>query len=1037
MSYQQRLRSGGLAAWSIEHPVGVTMIALAVVVLGIFSLWRLNIDLLPHLIYPEVRVRIVDPGVPAQIMEDRITRQLEEQLAITEDAVSVQSNTSEGRSSVDLSFPYGKDIDIALRDASTRLDRAKRFLPDTIDPPVIYKRDPSQIPVYELAVGSTLRTSVELREWMDYVLSKWLLNLPGVAAAEVGGGLVREIQILPDQQRLAGVGLTMADLVQAIQEGNVEVPGGKLQMQARQMSSRVQARFSSVEQLSRLPVTGAGLNKDIVYLHEVAQINDGNQEEQLRIRLNGMPAVKLSIQKQPQANTVAVVEAVKQRLLWLRQQQIIPSDIAVEEVSDQSVFIENAMNNAIMAAVSGAILAMIVVYVFLGSVRRTLVIGSAIPIAVVVAFIIMEMGGLTLNIMTLGGLALGVGMLVDNTIVMLENIYRHQRAGEELHEASISAAQEVNSAVVAATSTNLAAVLPFLFIGGLIGLLFRELIFTISAAIAASLVVAMTLVPAYGAMIPVGNVSNMRQRVDNGIQWLQRYYRRGVTILLPWRWSVLGVFMISLAVSVPKFLSEKQEFLPKMDEGQVRVSITADPGISLETMDQLVLEVEQTLQQQPEVATVFSIVGGRIFGRSQAITPNRSSLQVQLVPRGVRTISSDEWVKKMNKLLLQQRSAGVRVQLRTMGIRGVRLSQGDEDVSIRIQGDDLERLRQLAEELADKLKAIEGLRAIEHSLEEVKTELALVVDRVRAASLGMSPDDIGKTLRAAIQGEVVSEFFDSDRSYDIRMRLPGQDIANPQDIERIVLFYDSNSSEPVYLGDVAEVRLIAAPASVRRDQQRRIVEISASIEEGFTLGSVNEQIATLLTDYPLPEGITVYQGGAGQALQAGKAMGSWLLLLALFLVFVVMAVQYESLRNPLVIMLSVPFALIGVAIGLWWSELPLSMPVWLGLIMLAGIVVNNAIILVEYIEICRERGMDKRAAILEAAHLRLRPIMMTTLTTVMGMVPLALGLGEGSEMLQPLAVTIVSGLLFSMLVSLLLVPVFYSLLSPESPVAPA
>ncbi len=1030
MSQIRRFRSGGLAAWSIEHPVGVTMIALAVIVLGLFSLWRLNIDLLPHLIYPEVRVRIVDPGVPAQIMEDRITRNLEEQLAITEDAVGVQSSTSEGTSSVDLSFPYGKDIDIALRDASTRLDRAKRFLPDTIDPPVIYKRDPSQIPVYELVVSSSLRTSVELREWMDYVLSKWLLNLPGVAAAEVGGGLVREVQVLPDQQRLAGVGLTMEDLVRSIREGNVEVPGGRVQMQDRQMSSRVQARFTSVDQLSMLPITGAGQHQDIIRLHEVAAVNDGNEEEQLRIRLNGAPGIKLSIQKQPQANTVAVVAAVKERLDWLRQQQIVPTDIAINAVADQSVFIENAMGNAILAALSGAILAMLVVYVFLGSVRRTLIIGSAIPIAVVVAFIIMQMGGLTLNIMTLGGLALGVGMLVDNTIVMLENIYRHQREGEVLHEASVNAAREVNSAIFASTSTNLAAVLPFLFIGGLIGLLFRELIFTISAAIAASLVVAMSLVPAYSAMIPVGDVSRVRQVVDGVMTALQNRYHDIVAAVLPWRWLLLALSGAGLALSVPVFLSDQQEFLPKMDEGQISVSFTADPGVSLEQMDRMVQHVEDILQAQPEVQTVFSTVGGRVFGRSQTITPNSSTLQVQLVPRRQRAMSSDEWVKAMTALMRKERVAGMRVQMRTQGIRGVRISSGDEDVSLRIQGDDLEQLRQLADQLADQLKTIDGLRSVAHSLEEVKTELALVVDRVRAASFGLSPDEIGNALRMAVQGIVVSEFFAGDRSVDIRVRLPAQDIANPQDLERIVLFYDSVNREPVYLGDVAQVQLIAVPASVQRDQQRRIVEVSAAIGEGVTLGAVHRQISDVLAAFPLPVGITVYESGAAQALQEGKAMGAWLLMLALFLVFVVMAVQYESLRNPLVIMLSVPFALVGVAIGLWWSALPLSMPVWLGLIMLAGIVVNNAIVLVEYIEICRERGMARRAAILEAARLRLRPILMTTLTTVVGMVPLALGIGEGSEMLQPLAVTIVSGLLFSMLVSLLLVPVIYSLLAP-------
>ncbi|MCP4043317.1 MAG: efflux RND transporter permease subunit, partial [Gammaproteobacteria bacterium] len=319
-------KGGGLAAWSVHHPIGVVMIALAVIILGGFSIYRLGINLLPHIIYPEVRVRILDPGVPVKIMEDEVTRQLEEQLAITEDAVSVQSRTTEGRTNVDLSFEYGKDIDIALRDASTRLDRAKRYMPDTIQPPVIYKRDPSQIPIAEFVIGSPLKDPVELRAWVDYTFARWFLNLPGVAAAEVAGGLIREIRILPDQQRLAGLNLTVNDLVDALKRGNVEKPGGRLRMSRRELSGRTMGRFANVGEISQLPLEIQLEDGDssVIRLHEVARIIDGHEEERLRIRSNGIPGIKLSIQKQPQANTVAVVDTVRRRLSWLREQGLIP-----------------------------------------------------------------------------------------------------------------------------------------------------------------------------------------------------------------------------------------------------------------------------------------------------------------------------------------------------------------------------------------------------------------------------------------------------------------------------------------------------------------------------------------------------------------------------------------------------------------------------------------------------------------------------------------------------------------------------------------
>jgi CzcA family heavy metal efflux pump len=1035
-----RFRSGGLASWSIRHPIGVIMITLAVVVLGGFVLDRLSINLLPHIIYPEVRVRIIDPGVPATVMEDRITRQLEEQLAITEDAISIQSRTSEGRSSVDLSFEYGKDIDIALRDASTRLDRAKRFLPTSIDPPVIYKRDPSQIPVMEYVVSSTHMDAVKLRDWVDNTYSKWFLNLPGVAAVEVGGGLVREILVLPDQERLGGLGLSIDDVVRALQRGNVEAPGGRLIMREQEIISRTSGRFKNVSDIAELPIPLA--NGEIIHLSNIADVIDGHEEQRLQVRYNDIPGVKVSIQKQPAANTVNVAEAVKNQVKWLEQQALLPQGTQIQIVDDQSIYVRNSLNNAATAAISGAVLAMIVVYLFLGNLRHTLIIGSAIPIAIMVTFILMGLGGLSLNIMTLGGLALGVGMLVDNTIVMLENISRHQRdkdivqsettAGLDTDSAAaVTAAGEVNSAIVASTSTNLAAVLPFLFIGGLVGLLFRELIFTISAAILASLIVALTLVPALAAHATSNRTSMIREKIDAFIEFLRQRYVHGLGAILnnhSLRLSVITLLLAALLISIfTVFATKKNIFLPAFDDGKLRVSISADPGISLTEMDATVQKIEKLLRSQPEVKGVFSIVGGRIFGRSEYEASNQSTLTVQLVPRTQRALSSEAWKDHMQKLIRKQNLAGIRVRMRTYGIRGFRTSRGDDDLSLRIQGPQLHVLDEIGDEIMLRLRGTGGLRNLKHSSEEVRQELAIQVDRERAASLGLDIEDVTRALRYALNGEVVTDFIDGDKSYDVRLRLPRSRIESPQDIESILLFSSRKPGSAVYLADVANVNIIASPAQVLRDKQQRYVEVSASLStDKYTAGEIHAEIEQRLADLELPDGYTIYDGGARQTLQEGRQLSGMLLALALFLVLVVMAVQYESLQNPLIILISIPFATIGVAIGLFVTGLPVSMPVALGLIMLAGIVVNNAIVLVEYIELQRAAGKELLDATLTAARLRLRPILMTTLTTVVGMLPLALKLGEGAEMLQPLAVTIVSGLSFSLLVSLFLIPVIYT-----------
>ncbi len=1033
------------------------MLTGAAVILGLFGLGRLSTDLLPKLIYPQIGVRVLDPGVSPQVMEDKITRQLEEQLAITEDAINVESTTSEGRSSINLNFEYGKDIDNALRDASMHLDRAKRFLPTTIEPPIVFKFDPAQLPVMTFVVTSPLRPLVELRTWSDDEFSRQFLSLSGVAAVEVGGGVVREIHVVPDQRRLAGLGLSMDAVISTIKRGNEESPAGRLLVGNREYPSRTAGRLNSIAAIASLPVRLA--SGESIPLAEVAQVVDAYADQRLHVRLDGVPGVMVSIQKQPTANTMDVADRVKARLAWLQANGLLPEDIRVNRVSDQSVFIRQSLNNATLAALSGAVLAMVVVYLFLGDLRGTLIIGSAIPISIMVTFIVMALGGLTLNVMTLGGLALGMGMLIDNTIVMFENISRHKQARvgaarpptSERDARAVSfdggaaadadnrlavasqAAAEVNSAIVASTTTSLAAVLPFLFVGGLIGLLFRELIFTISAAIVASLVVALTLVPSLAARMSGVTRARLHGAVDRLMARAQTGYSRLLERLLRVPgWVLSGaVALLALAIATT-FLSSKQEFLPKIDDGRIHIRMLSDPGMSLDAMNQQVRALEQLIRAQPYVDSIFTVVGGWIFGRTQYERSNRSTINVQLVDRGEREIDSNGWIRRFKRTLKEAQVAGVKVRPRTSGIRGLRASRSGEEVSIRVRGPDLATLARVGSDLVSRLEGVAGLRNVRHSAEDIRQELAVIVDRPRAAEFGIDVADVGRALRIALAGVVVSDFADGDRSYDIRVRLPRSEVDSPAAMQGILLFGESGARAAVYLRDVARVELVSTPTEIRRDSQSRIIEVTGSLTGERTLGEVMRDVRDVLADYKLPPGYGLYYAGAEESLQRGRATVNRLLGLALFLVFVVMAVQYESLRNPAVIMLSVPFALVGVTLGLFVTGLPLSMAVWLGVIMLIGIVVNNAIVLVEFIEIARARGGAVAQAIVEAGRLRLRPILMTTITTVVGMLPLALGLGEGSEMLQPLAVAMVSGLSFSVLVSLVLVPATYILFHRSS-----
>ncbi len=775
------------------------MIALALLVLGIFMYQRLGVNLLPDIIYPDVRVRVVDPGVPATIMEDKVTRQLEEQLAITEGAISVQSRTTESRSSVDLSFPYGTDIDIALRDASNRLDRAKRFLPDSIEPPIIYKRDPSQIPVIEFIVSSSHRSPVDLRSYVDYQLSKWFINLPGVASTEVGGGLVREIQVLVDQQRLASHHLSFKDLETILETENQDIAARRIYTASDELSTRTEARFESLQELRQLPLSGSASRRieDTVKLDEVATVLDTHEDERVRIRLNGMEGVKLSVQKQPQANTIKVVYAVHQRITQLQNDKLVPEDIDITAVDDQAVFIKHALNNAARAALSGAILAMLVVYLFLGDLRRTLIIGSAIPLGIVITFIIMEVTGLTLNIMTLGGLALGIGMLVDSTIVMLENISRHQQQSLQKSEnddfeknssdnntaSALLAANEVNSAIVASTSTNLAAVLPFLFMGGLAGLLFQELIITISAAIISSMLVSLTLVPSLAARLkPVKDHRPLRL-----FTVIADSYERSVRFIVRHSWLPFIILIPALYFSSQYIINEKQIFLPQIDEGRIYLSISGEPGMRLDEMDDVVNKIENLLLDDKDVVTVFSTIGGSIFGRSQRESSNSSSIKIQLLPSSQRNLSAQQWIAmikpKINKLNL----VGIKTRMFVRGVRGVRLGKSDEKISLRVQGENLQVLNDIGNQLVDKLRSVPGLRNLKQTYKETHKELKIKIRRKRAADLGVNARDIGHALKVALDGIVVSDFIEGDREYNIRLRLPRSEVLSNDDLKHILI----------------------------------------------------------------------------------------------------------------------------------------------------------------------------------------------------------------------------------------------------------
>ncbi|MGH7585280.1 MAG: efflux RND transporter permease subunit [Gemmatimonadales bacterium] len=1025
---------GRLPSWAITRPIGTLMLTAVVVVLGLTFVDRLPIDLLPRIVYPQIRVNVENPGVEPGVLEETIAKPLEASLATTEDLIRLETEIQEGRVGLNLHFRYGTDIDFALQDASTQLDRARSQLPEEAEPPRIWKSDPSQIPVYEVAFSSPEGDLVALRTWVEDRLRPQLLTVEGVASVDVSGGLVREIQVQLDQERLQSYGIAVSEVIEALRAANQDVAAGRVASAERELVGKTAGKFASVADVRAVLLDVGGGRR--VPLGEVATVLDTHREQRLWARLDGVPAVKVSIRKQPDANTVAIADAVDARLTSLASTGFIPRELSYEVIQNQSTFIRSSLGSVRDAALIGATLAMLVVLLFLGSLRKTVIIGLSIPLAILSTFVLMGLGGLTLNIMSLGGLALGVGVLLDNAIVMLENIFRKRDEGiADPVAAAHAGAAEVTSAVTASTTTNLAAVLPFLLVSGLASLLFSELILTISFAILASLPIALTLVPMLSAQLAKVRFTSGLDRsppvrlVDRGLSSVRRTYRRAATASLRRPALVLGAALAAFLGSMWLTRNLGSEFLPQVDDGGVGIRVNLPPGSTPEQTNALAHEVEAMIGGMPYVNSVFTTAGGFLFGGTTAARSGRGSIDVILASPSERDMSAEAWVEQLQQRIDERGFAGAEVFVRPPRIRGLRTSISGTDVDVHVIGDDLDELARIGEVVRARIEGIPGLDNVEASTEDPSPQLTVRLDRDRAGYLGLDVAQVGQTLRTALDGTVATRYTEGNREYDIRVMLPRTRFTSPEDLSAVALFPGRAGRAPIHLRDVAEVASTLGPGEIRRENQNRLIRLSGDVNtETATIGEVADSIRARVAGLELPDGYALALGGEEQAIRENNRQLLKVTLLAVFLVFVVLALQYESLINPFVILVAIPFSLIGVGVALWITGTPLSAPVLLGVILLAGIVVNNSILLVEYVEEYRkERGSPMEEAAVEAGAVRLRPILMTTLTTVFGTLPLALGLGQGSELMQPLAIAVVGGQTVSTLLTLFVVPSAYVL----------
>ncbi len=1022
-----------LPDFSVRRPVFTTMITLIVVILGAFSLTRLKIDLLPNIELPTVTVRTEYEGASPEVMERLVTQIVEEIVGTVPGVEEMTSQSSEGASTVRVTFGWGTDIDTAALDVQSKLQDEISELPEDIVRPRISKFDVASYPVVILGISSNL-DPVELTQLIEDHVRYRFARLPGVAQADMWGEFKREVRVELDPDRVKALGLPLNQVLEAIRNANLDLPAGKIEEGSYEVTLRAPAEFVNLEQIRNTVIfqsEGAAVS-----LGQVAKIRDTYEKPSRIVRVNGERGIRIALRKQADANTVEVAKGI------LREIEIVNKiypQVRIVPVINQGNFIERSIANVAQSVLYGGGLSILVLLFFLRNIRSTLVISLSIPISVIATFALIYFGGFTLNLMTLGGLALGVGMMVDSSVVVLENIFR--RRDENLEQPAIAAvegAREVSKAIIASTITTLVIFFPLVFVRGVAGILFQELSYVIIFSLVCSLLVSLSLLPMLASRLietPDNLESPRTRRVERLIAWSGLWFKKldnGYRDLLRkvLRQRLLTVFMAMAVLGASLLLLPfiGTEFLPPSDEGEVRVTGEMEIGTRLDLLDQQARQMEGIVYPSvPETVSSVISVGSSSWRPSDAA---KTEINLSLVPVSKRKRSNTDIANDLRKRLTGKIPG---MTIRTRAPQGQflleRILGGDEGLTVEIRGFDLPTLESLGERVAQQISDIPGVTDIETSQKAGIPQQEIRVDRDKVADLGLSVLDVTEVLKTAVAGTNVGEFRAQGNSYRIFVQLESVEKRSLDEILDLTLA--TKTGEQVALRNLVSTQAGLGPILIDRKDQQRMVTVKAKVVDR-DLGSVAGEVQTILDQIPRPVGSTLSVAGNFEEQQ--KAFNELLmsLLLALLLVYMVLACQYESLRDPVVVMASVPVAAVGVLVILFLTGTTLNLQSFIGCIMLGGIVVNNAILLVDQAGQLVRGGMPVGEAVAEAGRRRLRPILMTTLTTILALLPLALGIGEGADAQAPLARAVVGGLTGSTLITLILIPAVYSLFHPEA-----
>ncbi len=1013
-----------ISEFSIKRPIFVSMLILVVLVLGFVALSSLPVDLMPDITYPTLNVSTSYPNTAPEEMEQIITRPIEEALSSVPGVEEIFSVSSQGGSTVRVMFEWGTNIDEAANEIRERIDRIIGRFPEEVQRPTLRKFDPAQSPILTLGILTEL-DPVQVRRIIDEQISYRLERVPGVASIDVWGGLQREIQVNVFPDKVKALGLPLDLVISKIRQENIDIPAGTIEKGNYEITVRIPGVYTSIDQIKETIV--AVRDGGVIRIKDIANVEDTYQRVTRIARVDGLPSISMSVYKQSGENTVNVVDGVYKELEYVKQDY---PQFRFIVLRDNAKYVRDAINNVGTSAGYGGLLAVLVLLFFLANIKSTLVIALSIPVSIIATFTLMYFGGFTLNVMSLGGLALGIGMMVDNSIVVLENIFRMREEGIPLKKAAVDGSTEVTAAIIASTVTTLIVFLPMLFVEGASGIMFKQLAYVVAFSLTCSLVVALTLVPMLASRLLKGdNIGKHKPEKKLAVRSKQFFnniensYKRLLDYCLHHRFRVLWITGVLLLVSVILFRFIGEEYMPQTDEGEVRITVEMEVGTRLSVMDQKLREVVAMVKPLvPEIESIEERAGSGGW-RGGA---NRGNITLKLVPKSKRSRSSMDIAADLSRQL--QNVPGAIIRTRATGgqmMMGMRGGGGQERLQIEIRGYDLEVGQSLAQEVKRVVEKIKGVTDVSISRIEGTPEQRFIIDRQKASEMKLSVNQIGDFISTILSGSQASQFREGGREYRILVKVKDSERMDVNDL--LDLTITNSDGEQVSLRNVIEVQSGRGPQQIERRDRERIINVSGEIADR-DLGSVIKDAQRAFRTIPRPANFSINFTGDYEEQQKANRELMISLILALFMVYMVMAMLYESLRDPLIVMFSVPLAVVGVALILFLTGTSINVQAYIGMIMLGGIVVNNAILLVDYTNLLRHRdGFEMMEAIKEAGRRRLRPILMTALTTILGMLPLALGIGEGSEIQTPLARVVIGGLTSSTFITLLVIPVVYSL----------